>query len=118
MDRERDFKKYISPIKLRNFCIGYGIFTILMGLVQPVLIIAFGIYEIIFLLIWFIGSSKRKSKINELKQSGELEHILSDFKNANVILNDKVRVGEDYIYFKHVGKALKWNSQAPCCQLV
>ena len=67
MDRERNFKKYISPIKLRNFCIGYGIFTILMGLVQPVLIIAFGIYEIIFLL------NVEEIKVNEISIDGKVE---------------------------------------------
>lgn len=71
---------------------------VLIGqIVSCLIIVAFGA------LLMYTGFGSRKSMdklINEMTASGEIHAVLQDFSTATSLVNDKIRLGETYVFGK------------------
>lgn len=56
--------------------------------------------ESIIILPSLIAFKRARKCIREIEESGELEHVLNDFCNAREVLEDRCRIGKDFLYVR------------------
>ena len=79
---------------------------------EPLKMLLTGVFVTGFgaLLVWLGTSSSKefKAHIQALESSGEMTHVLADFAQAQPLVKDKVRMGQNYIFGKGENQIVRY----------
>lgn len=118
MDANR-LKKYISSSNVLNmvlggFMVGFGCFmlTLVTDTDEPLVPVLMGLFVAVMggVVIWSAISGMRElnNQFRELESSGQLDRIVEEFNRAEVLVKDKIRLGQNYIFGKGSNRLMRY----------
>lgn len=116
----KQLKKYISSANVLHMVLGAfmvvfgGCFLVMLvpDTDEPVVALLMGLFIAAMggVIIWAAFSNMRElnNQFRELENAGKLDRIVEEFNRAEVLVKDKVRLGQNYIFGKGSGRLVRY----------